>query len=75
MIVFVSLSQKYQQYYRTHKILVMLLHFSYYSQVLYSVQFLFETPMDISIVRKLHGYVHRSRAVVALQWYQPGAGI
>lgn len=53
----------------------MLLHFSYYSQVLYSVQFLFETPMDISIVRKLHGYVHRSRAVVALQWYQPGAGI
>lgn len=75
LIVFVSLRQKYQQYYRTHKILVVLLHFSYYSPGLYSVQILFEEPMDISIVRKLCSYVQRRQAVVELQQYQPGAGI
>lgn len=50
----------------------MLLHFSYYSQGLYSVQLLFRDPMNMSIVRKLCSYVQRRQAVEELYWCQPG---
>lgn len=68
LTVFVSLRQKYQKYYRTHKILVVLLHFLYYSQGLYSVQFLFEEHMDTSIAKRLCSSVQRRQAVVEIQW-------
>jgi len=51
-----------------------LLHFSYCIQGSYSVQFLFEGPMDISIARKPCSYVQRRQAAVELQQCQPGAG-
>lgn len=37
LVLFVSMRQKYQQYYRTHNILVMLLNFSCYIQPIYHV--------------------------------------
>lgn len=75
LIAFVILRQKYQQCYKTHKMLVMLLHFSCYSQDLHSVQFLFEVPTDISVGRKLCSSVQRRQALVEIQQCEPGAGI